>query len=170
MDWNVDPLCAVIWQQYDKKPNIRVVAEISLHHAGEGDLMTQRMCDTVRETYPNNNYVAYPDATGRARSSSAKYSDISLVRRNRFKVNVNHTNPNVVNRVNAVNKQLADKNILIDRSCKDLIADLEKVTNKQGTREIDKSNKSLSHMTDAFGYAVSWEFPVIRPSVGISDR
>tara|TARA_R110002012_G_scaffold18657_3_gene68220 strand:- start:732 stop:2000 length:1269 start_codon:yes stop_codon:yes gene_type:complete len=171
MDWNVDPLCAVIFQVYrNEKPNIRVVREISLHHAGEGDLMTQRMCDTIREMYPNNVYIAYPDATGSARASSAQYSDISIVRRNGFKVNVAHINPKVVNRVNAMNKQLSNNNILIDASCKDLIGDLEKVTNKEGTREIDKSNKKLSHMTDAFGYGVNWEYPVVRPVIGTADR
>ena len=170
MDWNCDPLCAVIWQKYTQAPEIRVIREISLHHQGEGDLMTQRMCDTIRELYPRNIYIAYPDATGTARHSSAQYSDIDIVRRNGIKVNVAHINPRVVNRVNAMNKQLADNNVIIDTSCKELIGDLEKVTNKQGTREIDKSNKNLTHMTDALGYGVTWEFPVVKPSIGTSDR
>ena len=170
MDWNCDPLCAVIWQKYTQAPNIKVVKEISLHHRGEGDLMTQRMCDTIKELYPRNIYIAYPDATGTARHSSAQYSDIDIVRKNNIKVNVAHINPRVVNRVNAMNKQFSKNNILIDRSCKELISDLEKVTNKQGTREIDKSNKNLTHLTDALGYGVSWEFPVVKPSIGTSDR
>ena len=171
MDWNVDPLCAVIFQVYEnQKPNIRVVSEISLHHQGTGDLMTQRMCDTVKELYPSSTYIAYPDSTGSARGSSAQYSDIEIVRRNGIRVNVKHINPRVVNRVNAMNKQLADNNILIDTSCKDLIGDLEKVTNKQGTRDIDKSNKNLTHLTDAFGYGVCWEFPVVKPVIGTTDR
>ena len=170
MDWNVDPLCAVIWQQYTQEPQIRVIKEIALHHQGEGDLMTQRMCDTIRELYPRNNYIAYPDATGTARASSSQYSDLDIIRRNGIKLNVKHINPRVVNRVNAMNKQLANNNILIDTSCKDLIGDLEKVTNKQGTREIDKSNKNLTHMTDAFGYSVFWEYPVVKPSIGTADR
>ena len=170
MDWNCDPLCAVIWQKYTQAPNIKVVKEISLHHRGEGDLMTQRMCDTIKELYPRNIYIAYPDATGTARHSSAQYSDIDIVRKNNIKVNVAHINPRVVNRVNAMNKQFSKNNILIDRSCKELISDLEKVTNKQGTREIDKSNKNLTHLTDALGYGVSWEFPVVKPVLGTQDR
>jgi hypothetical protein len=51
-----------------------------------------------------------------------------------------------------------------------LIGDLEKVVNKEGTRDIDKRNKALTHMTDAFGYAVNWEFPVIKPTIGVQDR
>ena len=170
MDWNVDPLCAVIWQQYPHEPQIRVVKELALHHAGEGDLLTQRMCDQIRDLYPRNNLIAYPDATGSARNSSAQFSDISIVRRSNITVKVNHINPKVVNRVNAVNKQLSTNNIIIDKSCERLIGDLEKVTNKEGTRDIDKSNKNLTHMSDAFGYAVNWEFPVVKPIIGTADR
>jgi hypothetical protein len=170
MDWNVDPLCAVIFQVYTQKPHIRVVKEIALHHAGEGDLLTQRMCDSIKDLYPRAIYYAYPDATGSARNSSAQYSDIQLVRKNNIQVNVAHINPRVVNRVNAMNKQFSDQNIIIDPSCKILIGDLEKVTNKEGTREIDKSNKTLTHMSDALGYGVSWIKPVVKPIIGTTDR
>ena len=170
MDWNVDPLCAVVWQKYETKPYIRVIKEVALYHRGEGDLMTQRMCDEIRELYPNNYYYAYPDATGTARHSSAQFSDIDIIRRNRMRVMVKHINPRVVNRVNAVNNNLSKGNILIDKSCKMLIGDLEKVTNKEGSRDIDKSNKELTHMCDAFGYSVEWEFPIIKPSIGVKDR
>ena len=170
MDWNVDPLCAVIWQKYTQKPCIRVVQEIALYHRGEGDLMTQRMCDEIRRKFKNREYYAYPDATGTARHSSAQYSDIDIVRRNGIRVLVKHINPRVVNRVNALNNSLSKGDILIDKSCKMLIGDLEKVTNKEGSRDIDKSNKGLTHMSDAFGYSVDWEFPVIKPSIGVQDR
>ena len=83
---------------------------------------------------------------------------------------VKHINPRVVNRVNAVNNNLSKGNILIDKSCKMLIGDMEKVTNKEGSRDIDKSNKELTHMSDAFGYAVEWEKPIIKPAIGTQDR
>ena len=170
MDWNVDPLCAVIWQKYTQKPCIRVVQEIALYHRGEGDLMTQRMCDEIRRKFKNREYYAYPDATGTARHSSAQYSDIDIVRKNGIKVLVKHINPRVVNRVNAVNNNLSKGNILIDKSCKMLIGDLEKVTYKEGSRDIDIRNNELTHMSDAFGYGIDWEFPVIKPSIGVQDR
>lgn len=120
--------------------------------------------------YGNKYYIAYPDSTGSGRHSSSAYSDLDIVRRNGFKVNVAHINPKVVNRVNAVNKQLANNNVRIDPSCKMLIGDLEKVTNKEGTRDIDKSNKNLTHMSDAFGYGITWEYPVVKPAIGVQDR
>ena len=128
------------------------------------------MCDTIRIMYPNNLYFAYPDATGAAKNSSARYSDISIIRQNKFIVKVAHINPRVINRVNAVNNQLSKNNIIVDPKCKGLIKDLEQVSNKEGTREIDKSNQHLTHLSDAFGYFINWEYPVTKPSIGVQDR
>ena len=170
MDWNVDPLCAVIFQIHNNK-QIKVIKELALSHQGAGDLLTQRMCDAIRDLYPSNKYIAYPDATGSARHSSAQYSDIDIVRANGFQVLVKHINPRVVNRVNAMNNQLSKNNMIIDPSCKLLIKDLEQVCNKEGTRDIDKSNKTLSHMSDALGYGIEWEYPTLRPNrIGVTER
>ena len=167
-DFNTDPLCAVLWQEYHDKPNIRIFKTYSLSHAGEGDLLTERLCQQIKQDYPNNVYYSYPDATGRAKHSSAAYSDIDILRRH-FNVRVKHINPLVVNRVNAMNKALQD-NLIIDSSCTDLINDLERVTNKPNTREIDKSNKELSHLTDALGYSVIYNYPVSKPKLWSVDR
>ncbi len=167
-DFNTDPLCAVLWQEYHDKPNIRIFKTYSLSHAGEGDLLTERLCQQIKQEYPNNKYYSYPDATGVARHSSARYSDIDILRRH-FEIKVRHINPLVVNRVNAMNKALQD-NMIIDPSCKDLIHDLERTTNKPNTREIDKSNKELSHLTDALGYSVIWNYPVSKPKLWSVER
>ena len=169
MDYNCDPLSSVV-SQVQPNGKVHVIKEITLSHGGDGDLPTQRMCDTIRDMFPNNRYYAYPDATGAAKHSSARFSDISIVRKNGFIIKVAHINPRVINRVNAVNNQFAKNNILIDNSCKLLIRDLEQVVNKEGTREIDKSNKVLSHLSDAFGYFLTWEYPVVKPVIGVKDR
>ena len=97
------------------------------------------------------------------------FSDIDLLIKGGFKVKALKTNPRVIDRVNAVNKQL-DGNIIIDPRCKGLIEDLEKTCNKEGTRDIDKSNKALTHFTDAFGYFIYREFPTIKPTLGSIKR
>ena len=168
IDFNTDPECAVLWQKYEKTPQIRVFDNISLTHQGDGDLLTERMAYTIKEKYPNRTYYCYPDATGANKHSSAQFSDISILRKH-FTVKVKHINPRVVNRVNAMNKALSG-NMIIDPKCKDLINDLERVTNKQGTRDIDKSNKMLSHSSDALGYAVTYEFPVAKPQLWSMNR
>ena len=167
-DFNCDPLAFCLFQRYEQTPQIRVFDTFALSHQGDGDLLTERMALTIKDKYPNRQYFCYPDATGRAKGSSAAYSDISILKRH-FQVKVKHINPRVINRVNAMNKALSG-NMIIDPRCKDLINDLEKVTNKQGTREIDKSNKMLSHISDALGYAVTYEFPVTRPKLWSIDR
>ena len=169
MDYNCDPLSSVV-SQIQPNGKVHIIKEITLSHGGDGDLPTQRMCDTIRDMFPNNRYYAYPDATGAAKHSSARFSDISIVRKNGFIIKVAHINPRVINRVNAVNNQFAKNNILIDNSCKLFIRDLEQVVNKEGTREIDKSNKVLSHLSDAFGYFLTWEYPVVKPVIGVKDR
>ena len=57
-----------------------------------------------------------------------------------------------------------DGNCIIDPRCKTLIRDLEQVVNKEGTRDIDKSNPELTHMSDGFGYAVDYEYPIRKPA------
>ena len=70
-----------------------------------------------------------------------------------------------------MNNQLGKGNITIDPKCKLLIRDLEQVCNKEGTRDIDKSNKNLSHMSDAIGYGIEWEFPTKKPNrIGVQER
>ena len=169
LDWNVDPMCAVLFHTYPKNPKVRIFDAISLSHQGQGDLLSARMCSTIREKYPNNNYICYPDASGFQRHTSAMYSDIDILKQNGFNVKVRKSNPPVTNRVNSVNKML-EGNIIIDPRCRALIQDLEKVTNKQGTRDIDKSNKLFTHMTDALGYAIEWEYPIIKPTLGAIER
>lgn len=165
MDYNVSPLCSVLWQEYGNKPNIRVFDTIELHHSGDGDLLTERMCRTIKEKYPNNQYIAYPDATGAGRHSSSRFSDISIVKKEGFKVMVLPRNPMVVNRVNAMNKAL-EGNMIVDPSCKGLITDLERVTNIPNTREIDKrTNPEITHMSDALGYSVVWKYPCVKPDL-----
>ena len=168
-DFNVHPECAIITQK-QSDGTVHCIKEVVLDDAGDGDLLTQRMCDTIKSLFPNNTYYAYPDATGSAKNSSSTFSDISLIRRNSFIVKVNHINPRVINRVNAVNNMFSKNRIKIDKSCKTLIKDLEQVTNKEGTREIDKSNKALSHSSDALGYYISYCFPITKPIIGVQDR
>ena len=170
IDFNADPECAVLFQLYEQQPpEIRVFDCIALSHSGSGDLLTERMVNTIKQKYPNSEYIAYPDATGIRRGSSSMFSDIEIIRKGGVRIKALKSNPPVTDRVNAVNRAL-DGNLLIDTKCKALIQDLEKVVNKEGTREIDKSNKDLTHMSDALGYAVHWEKPIIKQTLGSIKR
>lgn len=173
MDFNNDPMAACIIQEEPNSPQIRVIDELMLSHQGSGDLLTERMCQTIRERYPNNQYHIFPDATGASKHSSSRFSDIELIRRQQgFRVHVRHINPLVINRVNSVNNNLNKGNMIIDPKCKALIRDLEQVVNKEGTREIDKKgmSKELSHVSDALGYYTDFRHPSVKPVIGTQDR
>ena len=170
-DFNVMPQCVCIIQEQSNHPNIKVIDEIALDADSSGGVLTERMCQEIKRRYPNSKYNAYPDATGAARHSSARFSDIEIIRRNGFMVHVRHINPLVVNRVNSMNNNLAKGNMIIDPKCKGLIRDLEQVVNKEGTRDIDKTtNKELTHLSDALGYYVDFKHPTIKPVIGTQER
>jgi phage terminase large subunit len=177
MDFNVDPISCVLFQIYDKKPKIRVFDEIQLSHSGGNDLMTERLANLIKEKYPYENpnllqtkrkavdttghYICYPDPAGKNRHTSALMSDHDILSRQGFGLRVKKKAPSVIDSVNAVNKAMDFT--VVDPRAKEFIKDLEQVVLKEGTREIDKSNISLTHLTDAFRYAVDYEFPVKKP-------
>ena len=169
IDFNVQPFCAILAHVYPSKPKVKVFDTISLNHQGSGDLLTQRMADTIKSKYPNEQYIIYPDASSRQRATSSAHSDFDILKMNGFQIRMGNKNPLVVNRVNSVNKML-EGNMIISPRCQELIQDLEKVTNKQGTREIDKSNKLLTHSSDALGYLTSYLFPINKPTLGAIQR
>tara|TARA_R100001594_G_scaffold150380_1_gene211322 strand:+ start:383 stop:1645 length:1263 start_codon:yes stop_codon:yes gene_type:complete len=169
IDFNVQPFCCILANIYPTAPKVRVFDTITLSHQGQGDLLTQRMSDTIKAKYPNEEYILYPDASSRQRATSAAHSDFDILKMNGFQIRMGNKNPLVINRVNSVNKML-EGNIIIDPRCKELINDLEKVTNKPNTRILDKSNTKLTHSSDALGYLLSYLYPIHKPTLGAIDR
>tara|TARA_Y100000401_G_scaffold66066_1_gene52725 strand:- start:7078 stop:8346 length:1269 start_codon:yes stop_codon:yes gene_type:complete len=174
IDFNVSPMCAVLLQVYDTSPKIRVFDEIRISHGGAGELMTERLAQEVKRKYPNNRYIdvlqkrlakdtyiCYPDPAGSQRRTSARLTDHDILRKEGFMVKVKRQAPRVIDRLNSVNNSF--KEVAIDPRCKELIKDFERVVIKEGTRELDKTDLELTHMSDAFGYFVDFEFPVRKP-------
>ena len=168
MDFNVSPMAASVFQTYQQSPKVRVFDEVELHHGGGEEILTERMVQEIKAKYPNREYVAYPDPANQ-RHTSALHTDHDILRQGGFKVKVKPKAPRVVDSVNAVNK-LCEKNLIIDPRCKGLITDLEQTVNKEGTREIDKSNKDRTHFSDGLRYAIDFEYPIIKPLTGSINR
>ena len=167
-DWNVSPLSSVLLQEYDTSPKLRVFDIMQLHHSG-GEILTERLITTLKAKYPKARFIMYPDAAGGARHTSSLYSDIQIARKAGIEIRVKGKNPPVISRVNAVNKIL-EKDLVVDPSLTGLIEDFEQVTHKPGTREIDKTSKHLTHLTDAIGYLIEFEYPVVRPKTNSIKR
>ena len=163
MDFNVDPITCVLLQESPESNKVYIFDEISIRHTGGEELMTQQLCNEVKRKYgDNNNIIFYPDPSGKQRRTSAYNTDHDILKQNGFRLLSKKSAPSVIDRVNSVNSIM--KNCTIDPKCKGLIRDLEQVVNKDGTREIDKSNKSLTHFSDGFGYLIDYEYPIQKPT------
>lgn len=177
MDFNVDPISAVLFQIQRTAPYVRVFDEFQLSHSGGSDLMTERLAKLIKEKYPyeslnplqprnrvvdtTGQYICYPDPAGKNRHTSAFMSDHAILTEQGFGLRVKKKAPFITDSVNAVNKAM--EFTIVDPKCKEFIKDLEQVVLKEGTREIDKSNSERTHLTDAFRYAIDYEYPVKKP-------
>lgn len=142
MDFNVDPMTAVVIQVINNK--INVLDEIYLNNSD-----TYKMCDELKKKKLAG-AIVIPDSTGKNRKTSGK-SDFQILKENGFKIQSTH-NPFVTDRVNNVNRLFTSNEIIINPKCKKLIADLEKVVWKDNKLD-QKTDKHLTHISDALGYA-----------------
>jgi hypothetical protein len=122
----------------------------------------------------------YGDATGGARGSAkVEGSDWELIEKelrpvfkDRFSLRVKDANPKERVRVNAVNSRLKSASgvvkMLVDGAkAPNVVTDFEGVTLLEGgSGEIDKdATPLLTHLTDAVGYYLEYEFPVTGPGL-----
>ncbi|MGH9593918.1 MAG: terminase large subunit domain-containing protein [Bryobacteraceae bacterium] len=164
MDFNVDPMCAVIAQRTDEK--LAVLDEIVLSRAS-----TQRACEEFEARYPTHaaGLQVYSDATG-ANLHTTGTSDIAILKRffrggayGEVTFLIPKANPAVKDRVMLMNAKLCpadgERALWVDPQCKELIKDLEQVAYKDGSQAIDKDrDPRRTHLSDALGYLVWQEF------------
>ena len=155
MDFNVDPMCAVLAVDgTDEKGNKRIYIydEIYMKNAN-----TYKMRDYLKDRYPNKQIVVYPDMTGGNRKTSAKYTDLEILRKGGFIIRGN-INKYVRDSLNIVNNALQKRFVLITNNCKILIKDYEQVVrNEYGDIEKEK-DKDLTHISDASRYLIDRMF------------
>ena len=149
IDFNVDPLCAVIGEKI--KDELVIYDELYLRNSN-----TFRLVEVLKSKYKN--ITAYPDMTGTARKTSAAMTDIQILQKGGIRIS-GIRNPRVKDRIQTVNSMFSAGKIKIDKKCKYLIKDLEQVSlDKYG--EIDKSVTDLTHISDALGYMIYRLFPI----------
>jgi PBSX family phage terminase large subunit len=154
MDFNVDPMTAVLFQFYNN--TIHVFDEIFLRNSD-----TFKMCKELKSRgYAGLRVI--PDSTGGNRKTSGQ-SDFDILKQNGFTV-MSVYNPFVVDRVNNVNRLLTDGRIKINPKCKKLINDLEQVAWKDNKLDQKGESKLLTHISDCLGYG-AWK---MEPMVGKS--
>ena len=176
LDFNVNPMCAVLAQQADDV--VTVLDEVVLENAG-----TAEACEAFLEKteawrrWGEIDVKVYGDASGFQRRTSGMDTDWGLIRgffgawRGTFRPEfwAGRSNPAVRDRVNVVNSRLCnrlgERRLVIDPRCRELIRDLEQVrwtVEKNGAvgRELDKGDRRRTHVSDALGYYVWQAFRV----------
>ena len=158
-DFNLNPMCSVLCQERGEE--VVVLGEIVIETSS-----TPEVCDEFFKRYGSQRATieVYGDASGGHKHTSSAKSDYQIIREFfhqhpelRSTVNPTKANPPVRDRVNAVNSRLCnalgDRRLLIDRRCTELIKDLEQVSYKAETSQIDKEkDHRRTHLSDALGY------------------
>lgn len=162
-DFNVDPMTCVLVELdrgifYQRKEFV-----LSSSNTAElcGAVITY-IKNTKSYAHLAKSIIITGDATGRKRGTRGNLSDYEIIRDELMKAeipfyfNVPAENPAVRDRVNFVNKLFEGGRYLIDESCVKSIKDRELVSWKQSGEGfiVDKSNKHLTHLSDAGDYAV----------------
>jgi hypothetical protein len=162
IDFNVNPMTATLSQIDDL--GLVTFDEIILP-----DSNTRSMITEIQGRFPGANIHIYPDATGSSRDPVARVGEtnISLLKEafGKHNVKVNKTNPHVPDRVDSVNRMLCDANgrrrARIHPRCRGLINDFLQVQFIDGSLVmIDKSNPTLTHLSDGYGYMTYILFPL----------
>ena len=182
MDFNVDPMSAVIFWRHGQ--HVHIVAEIEIENAdteymcgvlaqdnrknNSGEFLRGQIKNFVNEDGTNRIHTIYPDASGRSRHTSASggQSDFSIIRE-RFHLISKAANPKIRDRENSVNGKLnpvkGKPTLTVDPSCKKLIQYMLSYTH-----ELRLKQKQMSHVLDAMGYPIAYLFPVNKPTISVS--
>lgn len=179
-DFNISPGVAVVCQEqilHDKGMGTAVIGEVHVPNFST----TEIVCDRLIKDWGSHKgpVHVYGDATGGAQGSAKLAgSDWEIIARkikaaygDRYASRVPKANPTERSRVNAVNSRLMTAGggvrLNIDPKCVNLIKDLEGVRVLDGgSGEIDKkSDKKLTHISDALGYYIVKDYPIVKREI-----
>ena len=189
-DFNREPgVCGIIQEQNytgnnpDVSKNITaIIDEVYIPKNSN----TERVCDKLISDwkYHKGDVYLYGDASGGS-GGSAKimgsdwdlvYNKLGPVFGDSLHERYKSSNPNVRSRINATNTRIQNYSkkisLLVDPNCVNTIEDFEGVTLIEGgTGEIDKKKDlRLTHLTDAYGYYIETEFPVIHDTGSLQSQ
>ncbi len=173
-DFNVEPMVSYVGQKHGDE--FKVFQEFILD---EGNIFD--MVERFRMEYPTHGAEVnvYGDATGSFRDTQTSSSNFNLILRKMsnypvpVKLKIPTKNPNVPDRINAVNTALKDEigavNFRCTPDCPELIQDFEEVLtdNAGGIKKTHNARDPYykrTHMTDAIGYWVTYEAPARKTS------
>jgi len=154
MDFNIGNMSAVV---HVIKDHPIAVDELT------GIYDTAQMCNVIKEKYPDNKIIIYPDASGKQRRTSTTTTDIEILKNAGFKVNARNQNPYVADRVKNMNRMFLNGNNEINyyvntRTCQEYTEALERMSNDKNG--VPDKTSGFDHITDAGGYFLYYEYPL----------
>ena len=156
LDYNVNRYPCVF--MVFKNNHIYAIDEIFIQDGGG----TISMAQHITNRYPGRDIVLIGDSSGNNKNDVAADKTNYQIFNEYLNLHPQHYhNPPRNSRINAVNSHLFHSRITIDPKCKVLIGDLEKVSYNEKGEPDQKKDKTLTHMSDAFGYGV-WKFMPLR--------
>ncbi|HAV5485946.1 TPA: terminase [Acinetobacter baumannii] len=162
MDFNVQKMAAVVYVRDGEE----------LYAVGEfKDLFdTPAMIEAVKAKHPDHEIIVYPDASGDNRkSSNASETDIALLKKAGFKVQVNSKNPAVKDRINSMNSRLCntfgERRLYVNlKQCPEFARSLERQIYDVNGQPDKKAG--FDHLNDAGTYPVAYMFPLNKAVIG----
>jgi hypothetical protein len=158
MDFNRSPMTASLMQKHGS--TLVQFGEIFLQSSD-----TPEICRTILQQFPKSKgkITIRPDATGkRTQSTNMHVSDHNILMQHGFELECGASNPFRVDRWASVNNAFEKGWVKINvDQCPYTIKDLEVISYKEGTCEPMLTDKMLGHISDALGYAVHYEFPIL---------
>lgn len=160
MDFNVDPMSAVIMQE-QLNGEIWVVDEIVLY----GSNVQETADEIVRRYWRHMKKISiYPDPAGNNRNHDRGETSLEVLREAGFQnIFFKRKHPLVADRVNSVNRLLmsadAQVRLKVNKTCKHFVESAEQTVYKPGTAEVDKS-QGKEHVMDATGYFADFRHPM----------
>lgn len=157
MDFNINPIVATV--AVKTGDHLHIIDEIKIFGSS-----TDEMVDEIKNRYPTQRIIVYPDPAGAQRKTSAGgRTDHSILRNSGFTVKARSVTTSVRDGINAVNSKLLSSTgittLHIAPNCKYVIECLEKQTYKDGTSIPDKAS-GFDHMNDALRYMVEYLYPI----------
>lgn len=167
-DFNVDPMCWVLFHVVDKK--MLVFDEIHIK-----DTNTRATLDYLWSQYGGHTkgWYFFGDASAKARDTSSATTDhIQIINDKRFDLYVKKNNkylkgnPPRRDRFASCNAMFCNANgvrrLVIHPKCKNLRSDLQQRTFLPGTTKLsnDEGKLGIGHMSDALGYPIYKMFPI----------
>jgi hypothetical protein len=170
IDFNVSPMTAVLGHRhtFENGGGFRFFRGYFLR-----DSNTRELCERIiADTPGTHTYYITPCQSSSARQTSQEkgLTDTRIIRDvfSRAGKNINFKkrskNPLIKDRITATNSLLHAKRATInpdDLGLKNWMRDMESMTWKEGTSDLDLSDKMLGHISAAADYLIEYHFPVL---------